>query len=206
MTLQQALAPFAAQYSAAFLRAIAFVLPWEAVFRQGRVDDWSQVIPENVSGDPGGVTKYGIDKASHPEFDIANLTLTQALAIYYSAYWKKQNCDAFPAEIGLAVFDAGINVGTVRAGKWLQKAIGLPTANQDGVIGPATLNAFNNYVRNDPVSRGNAVLRSLLATRTDYYADLGATKQFRKFRDGWMNRMRSLRVAVNCPANGTLPA
>ena len=50
----------------------------------------------NDPNDPGGETKYGIAKNSHPNVDIANLTLDQAKAIYKTEYWDKVFGDTLP--------------------------------------------------------------------------------------------------------------
>ena len=68
-------------YSEAFLRAVAFILPHEEEFARGHWGDENFVIPENVSGDSGGWTKYGIDASSHPGVDVKDLTRPQAIAI-----------------------------------------------------------------------------------------------------------------------------
>ncbi|MDZ4287813.1 MAG: hypothetical protein U0984_07635, partial [Prosthecobacter sp.] len=61
-----------------FLNAVTFVLDHETVFKRGHHGDYAQAIAENVSGDPGGVTKFGIDQRSHPNLDIVNLSLIEA--------------------------------------------------------------------------------------------------------------------------------
>src|SRR6478735_11274468 len=43
---------------------------------------WEGAAYENVPGDPGGPTKYGIDQRSHPDVNIRALTKEQAKAIY----------------------------------------------------------------------------------------------------------------------------
>jgi hypothetical protein len=65
-----------------FNLAIAFILPHEEEFARGYWGDERFVVVENVPGDDGGLTKYGIDEESHPDVDIANLTRDQAIAIY----------------------------------------------------------------------------------------------------------------------------
>src|ERR1039458_5408099 len=57
-----------------FNLAISIVLTNEG----GLVDD---------PNDPGGLTNYGISKASYPNLDIKNLTVAQATAIYLRDFW-----------------------------------------------------------------------------------------------------------------------
>ena len=108
------------KYSPAFLKAIQFVLPHEEEFARNHWGDENFVITENVSGDSGGVTKYGIDASSHPGVDIANLTRDQAIAIYHDE-WMWRNMDALPEKLSIAMFDVWVNGGF--AVLWLQTAI-----------------------------------------------------------------------------------
>jgi len=62
---------------------LPFIYKWECVR-----DKKGNVISESDPSDPGGLTKYGIDKASHPHVDIKNLTEPQARAIYQDE-WNK---------------------------------------------------------------------------------------------------------------------
>jgi len=94
--------------------------------------------------DPGGATMKGValityrrhfgeDKSKQ---DLRNISDTELGHIYRSAYWDKCRCDALPAGVDYAVFDAAVNSGPGRSARWLQAAIG---AEQDGGIGPETL-------------------------------------------------------------------
>ena len=82
-------------YSEKFLRAIKFILPHEEEFARGHWGDENFVVAENVSGDSGGVTKYGIDASSHPGVDIRNLSRSGAIAIYWLE-WSKYKIESLP--------------------------------------------------------------------------------------------------------------
>lgn len=71
----------------------------------------------NDPRDPGGETKYGISKRSHPNEDIANLTLERAQQIYQQEYWNPLNCDGMSWELALITFDCCVNqgIGTVHS-------------------------------------------------------------------------------------------
>jgi hypothetical protein len=56
-------------YSELFNEAVKLVFQHECAF-----DSQGNVKAENVPGDSGGPTKYGIDHASHPDVNIYNLT------------------------------------------------------------------------------------------------------------------------------------
>jgi lysozyme family protein len=128
-------------YSRKFLRAIQFIFPHEEAFARGHWGDENFVVAENVSGDSGGVTKYGIDAASHPGVDIRNLTRDGAIAIY-AREWQKYGIEALPEKIAVAQFDVRVNGGY--ATKWLQLAINQVAGARlvvDGNMGPATIAA-----------------------------------------------------------------
>lgn len=89
-----------------FLDFIPFVLKWEGGY-------------DNDPDDPGGETKYGIDKRSHPNVDIRNLTRAGAIEIYWSEYWLRHGCDSLSAPLGEVFFNCCVNCGATRARKIL---------------------------------------------------------------------------------------
>src|ERR1700730_9450077 len=122
-----------------FERVVNFVLHWEVVRdRQGHV------IAEEDPDVAGGQTKYGIDKAAHPDVDIRNLTEEGAKEIYYRDYYLASGADRFPDGIAEIVFDISVNNGKGRAIKILQEAVG---ATADGVLGPETIDRVNTAPR-----------------------------------------------------------
>lgn len=81
----------------------------------------------NHPKDPGGKTKYGISTNACSGAmqklgvkDVADLTEDQARKIYYENYWRASKAEEIPDD-GLALihFDAAINHGVGRAGKFL---------------------------------------------------------------------------------------
>ncbi|MES2706386.1 MAG: glycosyl hydrolase 108 family protein [Verrucomicrobiota bacterium] len=147
---------------------------------------WEGEVFENVPGDPGGATKYGIDQRSHPGVNIRALTKDQAKAIYRSDYWLPVSADKLPPRIAWAVMDCAVNCGKSRAAKWLQMALGV---KQDGVIGPKTLHAAAQY-------SDLHVAADVLLLRDLHYRELGKTARFSKFLKGWINRNKSLRATI----------
>jgi hypothetical protein len=87
-----------------------FTFKWECVFdRQGRV------IAEEDPDDPGGVTKYGIDKSGHPNLSatqIRNLTEDQAVEIYFTGEWPASHAGQLPVPLGEISFDMTVLDGT----------------------------------------------------------------------------------------------
>jgi lysozyme family protein len=126
-------------------------------------------------------TRFGISAGAHPDLDIANLTLDQARLIYQSEYWDRIDGDRLPASIALLVFDAAINNGIGHAVRWLQQAASVA---QDGVIGPATLEAIGSVVAKPD---GSAELcAELLAQRLTFMTSLPTWKTFGL---GWARRL-----------------
>lgn len=162
-----------------FQKALDFVLKWESVYRDGKV------VWENVEGDSGLTTKYGIDQRSHPDVDIKNLTREQAEAIYRHDYWNKVKADKLPEPLDMVVMDIAVNNGVGRASKWLQGAVG---AKEDGVIGPVTLGLV---AKKDPF----IVSVFLLGRREEFYHQI-ATGPKAKFLQGWRNRNEDLLEVV----------
>lgn len=67
-------------------------------------------------------TKYGIAAASHPTLDIEHITLEQACHIYWHEYVLVPHFDRLALPLLMVTFDAGVNCGPVRSGRWLQEA------------------------------------------------------------------------------------
>jgi lysozyme family protein len=106
---------------------------WEEYFKS--LMDFEGRDYEHDPDDPGGETKFGIDKRSHPEIDIKNLTIEQAEEIYLEEF-NSGFFAALPSPLSLVLFDFAVTSGEGTAAKALQRAIGVRRA--DGVVGPQT--------------------------------------------------------------------
>lgn len=115
-------------YSDPFLKFMPFIFEWECVYKKGHWGDMAYVTWEDEDGDPGGVTKYGIDQRAHPHTDIKNLTQEQATSIYWSVYWLGNGCDKLAAGLAECYFNCCINAGAGRAKKILSQ--GAKTADE----------------------------------------------------------------------------
>lgn len=109
-------------YSDRFNKFLPFIYQWECVYSKGHYGDLKYVISENEANDPGGVTKFGIDKRSHPNVDIVNLTESKAREIYWNEYWSKYKCQDYPDKKGECVMNCAVNAGYGRAKLILLKA------------------------------------------------------------------------------------
>ena len=173
---QDAIKPF----SNAFQSAILFVLAHENEYNRD-----GTVATEHDAQDPGGTTKYGIDKASHPSLDIENLTLKQAVQSYHDNEWQAAHGESLPLPLAICHFDGAVNMGTVPSAKMLQEAVGTAP---DGKVGPATLAAAQ---RGSPIEAAGRMLN----LRADYYRHL---RQFPRYGKGWTARVEDLRAFISC--------
>lgn len=85
-----------------FLAFMPFILEWEGETY------------ENVAGDPGGPTKYGIDQRSHPNVNIRALTKEQATEIYWDE-WNEDGCEEKGSPFAEVFFNCAVNMGLGRA-------------------------------------------------------------------------------------------
>ena len=141
----------------------------------------------NDSRDPGGMTNLGVTKTTWEaytghrasEADMRALTPAKVAPLYKSRYWNEVCGDYLPPSVALAVFDFAVNAGPRRAGKMLQRIVGVPV---DGIVGSATVHAVDGFVDN----HGEAELvRQFTNARRDYYRALGT---FTTFGRGWLRR------------------
>lgn len=168
-------------YSASFHHAVQNILYSEGVFSDDK-------------NDSGGMTKYGISKAANPSVDIRNLTIDDAISIYYKKYWKPFQLDRFFAPVSLCVFDAIVNQGE----NWAPKAFQLSlSVKPDGIIGTRTLEAGCKITR----INFDAWLQTFNELRIQRY--LGAPS-FQHYGRGWLNRLNRVTIeAMNMWASGT---
>jgi lysozyme family protein len=160
--------------SAHFLKFMPFILKWECSWPEDQSGQYS-----NDPDDPGGETKWGIDKRSSPDQDIKNLTLEKALQIYYTQYWQANGCENMYPDNGLAevYMNACVNCGAKRAVYWL-----FGVANNPSLF----LDRQETYYKN--LADENAHLS--------------------KYLKGWLNRTSDLRtwIANHVPSqNASLP-
>jgi len=174
-----------------FQKALEFVLKHETVYAKGHYGDMKFAVSENVSGDAGGLTKFGIDQRSHPNIDIENLTVDQASDIYRDEYWEGNRCDEMPWPVNAVHFDNCVNMGAKQAVKLLQRTVG---SHDDGVYGPATRIAMKAACK---VRGAETVALQICSHKKDFYEKLVKQKpHLEKFKNGWLNRTNNLREAI----------
>ena len=134
----------------------------------------------NHKNDPGGETKYGIAKRSHPGEDIKNLTKPRAVEIYEEDYWVPSKASSLPDSMMGTYFDMVVNMGQRRAVKILQKACNSKGCKLvvDGLIGKKTI-AASKKIDNS----------RLKVYRILFYTDLVERKpRLADFIVGWLRR------------------
>lgn len=148
------------------------------------------IVYENVPGDNGGPTKFGIDQASHPDIDIEGLNADRATAIYI-AEWRRiswegfetRALEEFPGNSGHAFFDAREVCGLTAAWKFAQRALEL---TPDGAPGSLTRMA----VLSAPAA---TFTQAMIDERRIYHKYLAATRSNdAQFLKGWLNRCDDL--------------
>lgn len=146
----------------------------------------------NHPKDPGGVTNLGVTKKVFEKWvgrevsvdEMKALTPTDVAPIYKKNYWDKLRADDLPAGLDFAAFDWGVNSGTGRPAKVIQKYI---SAKQDGVIGAKSLALV---AENDP----SKMIQYLYEQRQKFYERL---KTFDTFGQGWTRRnQETLKAAM----------
>lgn len=130
----------------------------------------------NISGDPGGPTKYGITIHDVRHYlnpdataqDVRNLELSDAKLIYRSHYWDTVKGDDLPAGLDYSVFDFSVNAGARRA---------LSTLN----------GCYAEFEKTETVK----LIKCVNDERMRFQMNLPS--RFNKFKRGWRNRILSVR-------------
>lgn len=166
-------------------RYINFLFEQECVY-----DKEGNVTYENVSNDPGGLTKYGIDLADHPGLGtdgIQGLTQQAAIQVYASEF-KLSNALKLRGVAQFVFFDAAVNEGEKEATIILQSVVGVAT---DGAFGLETYKATTEIT---PLVLSIA----MIDRREESYQRIVASKPNEAvFLPGWTNRCNDLRTWVN---------
>lgn len=157
---------------------------------------------EDVPGDSGGCTKYGLTLDDLKEYhvdlnhdgifdcnDVKLIDRDTAYKVLKALYWDYFRADEIP-EQSLAEFivDSGLNQGRILIVKYLQSIIGVTV---DGKYGPTTFNTLLAHINLDS---GKDEFDALYKKRLDRYNAIVAAKPSQsKFIKGWMNRLNSIK-------------
>jgi lysozyme family protein len=152
----------------------------------GKVDD---------PADRGGRTNQGVTqrvyddyrkKRGAPAGDVWDMTDAECRDIYLAGYWIPMHGGSLPVGLDYVAFDAAVNSGTRRAGKWLQMALGMATGDCDGVIGQRTLHYVSDCVTSNDV---DATIKRFMEHRKLFLQSLVLRDPSQqRFAKGWNNR------------------
>jgi lysozyme family protein len=138
--------------------------------------------------DYGGVTKFGISQKYHPDVDVANLTQTQAVAIYIDEYWNPLRCSEILCKrVRWKVFDTAVMFGVRKTTTMLQDIAGV---DQDGKMGPNTLAKLN--AMSEDTLLAQIAFAQIRSRARAVVQDSSQTV----FLMGWLNRAQDLGYAV----------
>ena len=122
-------------------------------------------------------------------------------SFYKDRYWDVNQLDEFPQAVSEEMFDTGVNMGTERIARYLQKALNYLNRNGmlynelvvDGIIGRKTLGALNYLYRNGDDEE--VLLTMLNALQGQHYMDyMDRNPTQKKYARGWFKRVSFKRV------------
>jgi lysozyme family protein len=124
---------------------------------------------------------------------IRALTAAKAAEIFKGEFWDRLRCDEMPPKTAIVVYDAAVNTGRGQSVKFLQRTLGFTGKDVDGLIGPKTIAATQDFTGPDLM-----LAYGCIEQRERFYADLTNSKPaLSKFLKGWLNRCRDLRKFIS---------
>lgn len=145
----------------------------------------------NNPNDSGGATNKGVTLSTFRQFygqsktveDLKALTETQWLNIFLTGYWNKLRASEIANQsIANIIVDWGWASGPDTAARKVQKIVG---AAVDGIVGPQTLQAINNY-------KAKSLFDKIKAERITFVENLAKQRpKDQTFLQGWKNRINS---------------
>lgn len=157
----------------------------------------------NNPDDPGGETNYGITKkvavAKGYTGDMKKMPVEFAQGVYRTDYIDKPGYLPYmkmSLAIGHKLSDQGVNVGTTRATKWIQRALNslnmdgqlYSQLKVDGVAGPASWKAYQKLIdKRGQQGACSIILKMLDAQQMMHYIELTENPKLKMktFMYGW---------------------
>jgi lysozyme family protein len=170
---------------------------------------------EDVAGDGGGPTKWGITigrlatirRMKEPKrgtkafealkADLYALSESQIKEIYRRDYWDAVRGDDLPHGLDYAVADFGLNSGPSRANTYLQRQMG---NTQTGKMDDTTIEEVHTHNLND------CIVEYCLARERFLRAIVDNRPGQSKFLKGWLTRVTDVRAAALQMASHADPA
>lgn len=136
--------------------------------------------------DPGGRTNYGISSKAHPEIkDVHDLTLEDAIQIYYKDYWVVGRVFMVQDQrLANKLMSMNVNAGIYQGTLCLQRALRAVHGDvtEDGIMGPETATAVNQ-------ANPAALLAAFRSECGNFYRLLIRRKPHMvKYETGWLRR------------------
>lgn len=147
--------------------------------------------------DSGGLTNYGVTQKTYDDFRTKNklpkasvkeIKYGEVQDLYYKDFYKGK-FDSLSEKVAGVMFDFGVNSGPQTAAKVLQRIVG---AEDDGIIGPKTLAAVEEYIK----EKGEDSLKSaVIDERANFMKNLiiGDPEKYSGYAKGWDNRIGRMR-------------
>lgn len=155
----------------------------------------------NDPSDSGGETNFGITKRVARNYgykgDMRYLPRSLAFEIYSNLYWDSLLLDGVQAispRIAKELADTGVNMGTGRAARFLQRALNAlnnrqqhyPDLKIDGALGQRTLNALRQLAGVRGEAGMKVLYKMLNSLQGEFYVDLAERREKdERFIFGW---------------------
>lgn len=170
----------------------------------------------NHPDDAGGETIYGIARKHHPDWPgwkkidtyktspvfpamlETDVELQEDVKnFYWYYYWSQIEGEhiRFP-QLAMELFDQAVHLGTKRAVRFLQIALNIlnrkgslyPDVTEDGVMGPKTLHALEQYQSSESPA---FLIKALVLQRGAFYIDAVHKREASEsFIRGWLRRVQ----------------
>lgn len=162
----------------------------------------------NHPSDTGGETCWGITVEVARKYGytglMKNLPKTFAIDVYRQIYWvepKFITVEKHSALIAAELFDTGVNMGTLTAGKLLQRCLNVFNARQkfyedlkvDGKLGQKSIDALAAFLKARNKDGERVLLRALNCLQGAYYIELAERREKDEdFVYGWIRNRVNL--------------
>ena len=153
----------------------------------------------NDPSDSGGETNFGVTvavaRACGYLGDMADMPREVAFGVYSARYWDAVNADqlaALSASVAEEVVDTGVNMGTGRAGRFLQRGLNVLNSGGklfadikvDGAIGLGTITALAAYLA---ARDEKTLVKALNCLQGAFYIELAERREKdERFVYGWL--------------------
>jgi lysozyme family protein len=149
----------------------------------------------NDPSDSGGETNFGITvavaRANWYEGPMRDMQESVAFDIYARQYWDAMHGDQLvelSEPVATEVIDTAVNMGTGRAGRFLQRALNVLSKGKalkvDGRVGPSTVGALRAYLKRRDEK---TLVKALDCLQGAFYIELAERREKdQRFIYGWL--------------------